>query len=272
LVYSNGSETSAWVEWGIHPDLLNPTVTTKKSVGAGTAPQSMAEGISGLAQGTTYYFRLIAENAGGTASGNIASFTTAIPNSQPAVATYAATSVAETGAQLNGGVIPNGLATDAWFEWGTSPTLGTFTTTAAQSIGGGIVSVAINYNLTGLTAGQTYFYRAAAANSMGTVIGTISSFRAKTVYWAAPQYFTDNTPLVPSRDLQGYEIYIKRNPSFGPDDNPVATASPLDTTYKLENVSPPLLNGVTYYISMRVVPMEGEKSDFSPASSFSIPQ
>ena len=26
----------------------------------------------------------------------------------------------------------------------------------------------------------------------------------KSVYWAAPQYFTDNTPLIPSRDLQGY--------------------------------------------------------------------
>ena len=195
LVYSNGFATSAWFEWGTHFDLLNSNVTTKKSVGASTTPQSIAEGISGLAQGTTYYFRVIAQNSGGTSNGVISRFTTAIPNSQPTVATHAATSVTETGAQLNGGVIPNGLATDAWFEWGTSPSLGTFAPTAFQSIGGGIVAVKINYNLTGLTAGQTYYFRAAAANSIGTVKGVIASFRAKTVYWAAPQYFTDNTPL-----------------------------------------------------------------------------
>ena len=70
------------------------------------------------------------------------------------------------------------------------------------------------------------------------------SFRpGKSVYWAAPQYFTDNTPLVPSRDLQGYEIYIKQDSSFGPADSAVATPSPLDTAYNLANVSPPLIEG-----------------------------
>jgi hypothetical protein len=191
--------------------------------------------------------------------------------SHPTVATHPATSVTETGAQLNGNVNPNGLATDAWFEWGTSPTLETFATIAVQSIGGGIVSVAINYNLNGLTAGQTYYFRAAAANSIGTDKGVIASIRAKSVRWAVPQYFTDNTPLVPFRDLQGYEIYIKRDPSFRPGDSPVATASAMDTTYTLENDSPPLLNGVTYYVSLRTVTTEGVKSDFSPAVSFSLP-
>jgi hypothetical protein len=71
-----------------------------------------------------------------------------------------------------------------------------------QSIGAGTASVAIYSNLIGLKAGQTYYFRAAAANSIGTVKGGIESFRAKTVYWSAPQYFTDNTPLDSSRDLQ----------------------------------------------------------------------
>jgi hypothetical protein len=97
------------------------------------------------------------------------------------------------------------------------------------------------------------------------------SIPGKNVYWAAPQYFADNIPLVPSRDLQGFEIYIKQKPSFGPADNPVATASPLDNKYNLVNVSPPLSEGVTYYVSLRAVTMEGVKSDFSPAASFSLP-
>ena len=92
----------------------------------------------------------------------------------------------------------------------------------------------------------------------------------KRVYWAAPQSFTDNTPLVPSSDLQGYEIYIKQDPSFDPADNPVATASPLDNTYDLANISPPISKGVTYYVSLRTVTVEGMQSDFSPAVFFSI--
>ena len=48
----------------------------------------------------------------------------------PIVITSAATSVTTTGARLNGSVNPNGRSTTAWFEWGTSPTLATFTSTS----------------------------------------------------------------------------------------------------------------------------------------------
>lgn len=96
------------------------------------------------------------------------------------------------------------------------------------------------------------------------------SVQGKTVYWASPQYFADNTPLVPSRDLQGFEIYIRQDPSFGPADSPVATASALDTTYNLAYVSPPLSKGVTYYVSLRTVTVDGMKSDFSVPVSFSL--
>jgi len=94
---------------------------------------------------------------------------------------------------------------------------------------------------------------------------------SKTVVWAAPQYFADNTPLVASRDLKGFEIYIKQDSSFGPADNPVATASPLVNRYNLSNISFPLSKGVTYYVSLRAVTKEGVKSDFSPAAPFSLP-
>ena len=97
------------------------------------------------------------------------------------------------------------------------------------------------------------------------------SVQGKTVHWAPPQTFADNTPLIPSRDLQGFEIYIKQDPSFGAAESPVATTSPLDTKYNLATVSPPLSKGVTYYVSLRTVMVGGMKSDFSPAVSFSLP-
>jgi hypothetical protein len=95
------------------------------------------------------------------------------------------------------------------------------------------------------------------------------SVQGKTVYWAPPQTFVDNTPLVPSRDLLGYEIFVKQDPSFGPADSPVATASALDNTYNFGNISPPLSKGVTYYVTLRTVTAEGMKSDFCPPVSFS---
>jgi CubicO group peptidase (beta-lactamase class C family) len=55
----------------------------------------------------------------------------------PTVTTAAATGVTTSGAMLNGSVNPNGLTTTAWFEWGTSPTLATFTATASQAVGSG---------------------------------------------------------------------------------------------------------------------------------------
>ncbi len=87
-----------------------------------------------------------------------------------------ATSVTTSGAVLNGGVNPNGLATTAWFEWGTSPTLATFSSTTSQSLGSGTTSQAVTATLSGLTSGTPYYFRVAASNSSGTSKGSIASF------------------------------------------------------------------------------------------------
>ena len=91
----------------------------------------------------------------------------------------------------------------------------------------------------------------------------------KSVYWAPPQTFADNTPLIPSRDLQGFEIYVKQENVFGPADNPVATPGPVDTSYNLGKITPPLAKEATYYLSIRTVTFYGMKSDFSPGVAFS---
>jgi hypothetical protein len=74
---------------------------------------------------------------------------------------------------LNGIVTANGLATDAWFEWGTDFTLTTSTSTSIQPVGSGSTSVAVDAALTGLISGTTYYYRVAASNSLGTTRGEI---------------------------------------------------------------------------------------------------
>ncbi|MGA8892273.1 MAG: hypothetical protein WB493_11940, partial [Anaeromyxobacteraceae bacterium] len=70
----------------------------------------------------------------------------------------------------------NGLATDAWFEWGTSPGLATFDTTSLQALGAGTGSQPVLATLSGLSSATTYFYRVAASSSTGTAKGSIESF------------------------------------------------------------------------------------------------
>src|SRR4029077_3359948 len=94
----------------------------------------------------------------------------------PTVTTAAATGVTASGATLNGSVNPNGLTTTAWFEWGTSPTLATFTATARHAVGSGTAAQAVTVTLPGLSPATTYYYRVAGSSTGGTVKGAIVSF------------------------------------------------------------------------------------------------
>ena len=172
-VNPNGLPTLAWFEYGTDPGLQAYASTPGQDVGNGLVARSVTTNVGVLAPGTTYYFRICAESSGGYSEGQITWFTTASPGSAPAVTTVSATSVGATGATLNGSVIPNGLATDAWFEWGMDPTLASFSTTGTQSVGSGTTSQAIDQPLSGLATGTPYYYRVAARNGAGTSKGHI---------------------------------------------------------------------------------------------------
>ena len=172
-VTPNGLATNAWFEYGTDPSLASPGSTSTQAVGAGTASQTVNAGVTGLSTGTTYYYRFAAGNGSGTTKGNIASFT---PGAVPAVTTLAATSVGATTATLNGSVTPNGLATNAWFEYGTDPSLASPGSTSTQAVGAGTTGQPVNAGVTGLSTGTTHYYRVAASNGSGTTRGSIASF------------------------------------------------------------------------------------------------
>ena len=100
---------------------------------------------------------------------------------------------------------------------------------------------------------------------------------AKTLSWAAPESYTDNTSLNPLTDLAEYEIYVNESGSFADTDTPKAVVSAVDTTthtltssFNLANLAPYLSKGIAYRVSMRAVAVTGLKSDFSPPASFSF--
>ena len=94
----------------------------------------------------------------------------------PVVTTGNATGISNIGATLNGTVNPNGLATEAWFEWGTSSTLATSDNTAKQSLAAGTTVNNVSASISGLSFGTTYYFRMVASNSSGVSKGTIGNF------------------------------------------------------------------------------------------------
>jgi hypothetical protein len=152
--------------------------------------------LTGLTTGTVYYFRVAARNGSGTSKGAVLSF---LPGAVPTVTTLAATSIGASGATLNGNVNPNGLPTDAWFEWGTSPSLVTFNTSSAQALEAGTNPLSVTATLSGLSSGTTYYYRVAASNSTGSANGSIASFTTVSplLFGVVSTTPTDNATDVP---------------------------------------------------------------------------
>ena len=88
--------------------------------------------------------------------------------SMPEAFTDPPTSLLATGATLNGHAIPNGIATNAWFEYG--PTAAYGTSTAPQAVGSGTASAPVSAPISGFAPGG-YHFRGVAQNSMGTTYG-----------------------------------------------------------------------------------------------------
>jgi len=76
-VNPNGFETTAWFEYGTDPSLSNPRTTDNQLIGSGFTALPFQKNISGLTSPyTTWFFRTVASNAGGTQRGAIRSFPT----------------------------------------------------------------------------------------------------------------------------------------------------------------------------------------------------
>ena len=111
----------------------------------------------------------------------------------PTVVTNPAANVAPSSARLNGGVVPNGLPTLAWFEYGLTASFGS--STPQQSLGSGTSIVPFFADVGDLSCGATYYFRAKASNVGGTTNGptetvTLSPCLPPTVTTGFPTAFT----------------------------------------------------------------------------------
>jgi hypothetical protein len=166
-VNPNGSSSTYYFQWGLTTGYgVNGPA---HSAGSGVKPVAVHETAGTLIPGTTYHYRLVATNQGGTTVGSDRTFTTA-GHPPPGVATGPANSVNANGATLTGAIDPVGAATTWWFEWGSTTAYGQQTT--AQTLPAGATAQSVAYSLQGLLAsGTIYHYRLVARHG-----GTVTSF------------------------------------------------------------------------------------------------
>ncbi len=183
-VNTNSTFTTVWFEWGTNSGSLYNS-TNKNGFGSNSG--NFNQSISGLSPNTTYYYRAVAQNSSGTVYGNVLTFTTTNTyfnqnvcgqglDCQPQAVTTLATSITQTSARLNGLGIQNGnnVSTNGYFEWGINQNLGNRTT---ESFIGSSTSNPFYSNVSGLSEGVTYYYRAVVTNQYGVARGDITSFR-----------------------------------------------------------------------------------------------
>jgi len=203
LVDPHGLSTTVYFQYGPTTSYGSTTSAQTKS---GSTYQSISANISDLAASTTYHFRIVANNSGGTRYGGDSTFTTLTATGAPVVATNPANNIASSSARLNGTVDPHGLSASVYFQYGITTSYGQ--TTASQTKTGDVYQN-VSADITGLTAGTTYHFRIAATNSAGTRYGLDRSFAAvppdRSVTWQNnPTHdgYNPASPLVPPLRLK----------------------------------------------------------------------
>lgn len=163
--------TKKGVVWDVNPD---PVATLLSMTNDGSGSGSFVSDVTGLLPGTTYYLRAYAINSVGTSYGNQYAFTTS-SESAAVVTTSSVIGVTQTTAICGGNVLEDGGSdvTQKGVCWSTSnnPTVSSSSKTNDGSGKGSYAS-----SISGLTANTTYYVRAYATNSMGTVYGNELSF------------------------------------------------------------------------------------------------
>jgi phosphodiesterase/alkaline phosphatase D-like protein len=150
-----------------------------EAIGSGSTPVARSVPLTSLSAGTTYHYRVVAENEAGVTDGPDQTLTT-VP-SAPVHATYA-TATTATEAMLHAQIDPLGNDTRYYFEYGTqdcqqNPNACTnVPTPPGEDIGSGSEDVAREVKLTGLQSATTYYYRVIATNVLGVTEGVERTF------------------------------------------------------------------------------------------------
>jgi hypothetical protein len=159
------SGTTYHFEYGADANYGNSTPDVDPGSGSSAVAASDVANV-GLLPNSTYHFRLVGSNPGGTIYGADNTFTTApgppvVDGSPPSVS-----AITPTGATLNGTVDPRGSTTSYHFDYGLDTSYGSVSTPNG-SVAAGQGNQGASSTITGLTPATTYHFRVVADNGTG---------------------------------------------------------------------------------------------------------
>jgi hypothetical protein len=191
-VNPDGAEAKYFFEYGTEKEKYTHK-TEEASAGSGTAEVAVSKIITGLTASTTYYYRVVASNEGGTTDGAEDSFTTP---TKPTVETKPASGVDGSEATLNGIVNPQGVSTTYYFEYGPAAEKTKYEyRTAEAGAGSGTTNVEELKAVIGLTSKTSYRFRIVATNAGGTSEGAEQTFT--TTASVAPEFVLGEGEILP---------------------------------------------------------------------------
>jgi len=178
------------------------------SVGSGTATKTVSTTLSGLASGTTYYYRLLATSADGSSVTPGATVVTtgmviAPTGPAPVVSQSSAVKITSSSVQLNGAINPQGDPTTWYFEYGLTSNYGLRTAPATLA---GLGIRAINAPIAGLRPSTTYYFRLVANSANGLYVGPGQTFTTKVPPPVYVRGFTLTTTQ--HRDRHGVQLTV----------------------------------------------------------------
>ncbi|MFO7864630.1 MAG: formylglycine-generating enzyme family protein, partial [Salinivirgaceae bacterium] len=166
----------------------NPTTANNKTTN-GTGTGTFISNITGLTANTTYYVRAYATNSKGTSYGNVVQFKTSQELTVPSITTTSISNITQATASSGGIVTSNGgaavIARGVCWNTKSNPTITDNKTNDGTGTGSWVSE------LSGLQPNTTYYVRAYATNSMGTVFGEQIVFKT----FGAICYALDNCDL-----------------------------------------------------------------------------
>ncbi|HEY8502251.1 MAG TPA: hypothetical protein VIL21_06165, partial [Solirubrobacterales bacterium] len=191
----NGQSTTYQFEYGTSSGAYGTTAPIPaESAGSEMSGKYVAYKITGLTSGETYYWRAVASNAGGKATGSQLSFTS---SGAPDFDYLSVSDIAKTGATLNLAFGAPHIGGKVYFEYGTTTSYGS--TTPTKEISSSEEEAWLSQPISGLKANTLYHYRAVGKNFFGTHVGedqTFTTLAPVTLYfWTSEQQIKTGTQI-----------------------------------------------------------------------------
>ena len=166
-----GIPTTYYFEYGTSTNYGSyaPLPPPGANAGSGVGSVPFEAQLSELEPGATYHFRMVGENVNGKAVGQDQVFLT---NDQPEILNDTVSQVNTDGAVLQAEINANALETSYYFEYGPEPcSINACTKGPTGMLFDNLVPKPVSLQRSGLSQGETVYFRVVATNGRGTSTG-----------------------------------------------------------------------------------------------------